>query len=103
MKIFFSLFTSLCIAIINTNAQQFINDNVVAGISGSHWQGFKSNGPATTWGFQQNDVMYVGIGGNLYNKGFSANAMGIFNGSLTKEDNRSFRKVARKKWSYRDQ
>ncbi len=86
MKIFFSLFTSLCIAIINTNAQQFINDNVVAGISGSHWQGFKSNGPATTWGFQQNDVMYVGIGGNLYNKGFSANAMGIFNGSLTKED-----------------
>ncbi len=85
MKSFFTLFILLCIATI-TSAQYFISDNVVAGISGSHWQGFKSNGPATTWGFQQNDVMYVGIGGNLYSKGFSANAMGIFNGSLTKED-----------------
>ncbi|TXJ22938.1 MAG: hypothetical protein E6Q24_19585 [Chitinophagaceae bacterium] len=85
MKHFFTLSTALCI-VIAVNAQYFINDNVVAGISGTHWQGFKSNGPTTTWGFQQNDVMYVGIGGNLYNKGFSTNAMGIFNGSLTKED-----------------
>ncbi|MCG2612947.1 tail fiber protein [Terrimonas sp. NA20] len=75
----------LCIT-INTHGQQFISDNVVAGASGTHWQGFKSNGPSTKWGFQQNDLMYIGLGGNLYNRGFSANAMGIFNGSTDRED-----------------
>ncbi|PWG78074.1 hypothetical protein [Pararcticibacter amylolyticus] len=65
---------------------QDINGNVNAGAPGSYWQGFRSNAASGIWGFQQNDVMMVGIGGNVYKKGFSANAMGIFNGSVKKED-----------------
>lgn len=68
-------------------AQQTINDNVIAGAnSNPYWQGFKSNGPTGKWGFQQNEVMFMGIGSDVYSKGFSTNAMGIMNGSQTKED-----------------
>jgi hypothetical protein len=65
---------------------QNINGNITAGASSTYWQGFRSNGPTGTWGFQQSDRMMIGIGGNVYNRGFSPNAMGIFNGSVTKED-----------------
>lgn len=69
------------------HAQQEYNHNIVAGADGiPHWQGFKSNGPTGKWGFQQNELMFIGVGGNVYNKGFSNNAMGIFNGAVTKED-----------------
>lgn len=64
-----------------------VTGNIIAGDGSSvYWQGFKSNAPTNKWGFQQNEILFVGVGGNVYSKGFSSNAMGIFNGSLTKED-----------------
>jgi hypothetical protein len=56
------------------------------GSNSAYWSGFKTNAPAGFWGFQQNERMFMGVGGNVYNRGFSPNAMGIFNGSTTPED-----------------
>lgn len=78
-------FTGLFCSVSKAQDQN-INGNVTAGAAGTYWQGFRSNAPSRTWGFQQNDLMMMGIGGNVYEKGFSVNAMGIFNGSGTKED-----------------
>lgn len=75
----------LC-SMLSLKAQQFVNDNIVAGVNAGHWQGFKSNGPTGVWGFQQNETIFIGVGGNIYNRGFSTNAMGIFNGLVNKED-----------------
>ena len=77
---------ALLCSILSLKAQQFFNDNIVAGVNGGHWQGFKSNGPTGLWGFQQNETIFIGVGGNVYNRGFSSNAMGIFNGQVNKED-----------------
>ncbi len=62
------------------------NGTYEIGSNGAYWSGFKTNAPAGFFGFQQNERMFMGLGGNVYNRGFSANAMGIFNGSTTAED-----------------
>jgi hypothetical protein len=63
-----------------------INGTVLAGNSTANFSGFKSRAPSGKWGFNQADIMVVGVGGNLYSKGFSSNAMGIFNGTTTFQD-----------------
>lgn len=69
-------------------ADLIISGNVYAGNAHSYWGGFKANTPEgeKKWGFQQNERFFAGLGGNVYNRGFSANALGIFNGSTTAED-----------------
>ena len=66
----------------------FIQGNVYAGNAHSYWGGFKAVTPEgeSRWGFQQNERFFVGLGRNVYQRGFSAHAMGIFNGSTTPED-----------------
>ncbi|MFL9483219.1 hypothetical protein ACI6Q2_10625 [Chitinophagaceae bacterium LWZ2-11] len=54
--------------------------------NGGYWQGFYSPAPSGTWAINQSDRAFFGMGGNLYSRGFSANAMGIMNGSTTAED-----------------
>jgi hypothetical protein len=56
------------------------------GTNGVYWSGFKTTAPAGIWGFQQAERAFFGLGGNVYNRGFSANAIAIFNGSTTAED-----------------
>jgi len=53
---------------------------------GGWWSGFRTTAQTGLFGFQQNDRACFGLGGNVYNIGFSANAMGIMNGSTTAED-----------------
>jgi hypothetical protein len=54
--------------------------------NGGYWQGFYSPAPTGTWSINQNERAFFGLGGNVYSRGFSPNAMGIFNGSTTAED-----------------
>jgi hypothetical protein len=58
----------------------------IIGSTAAHWNGFKSNAPTGVWGFQQSERAFLGVGGNLYNRGFSANAISLFNGNTTAED-----------------
>jgi len=53
---------------------------------GGWWSGFRTSAQTGVFGFQQNDRACFGLAGNVYNIGFSANSMGIFNGSTTPED-----------------
>ena len=77
----------LLYSVLTIDAQQIFNENIIAGgNNGLYWKGFKSTGGSGLWGFQQNEIMFIGIGSNLYNRGFSLNAMGIMNGLTTKED-----------------
>jgi uncharacterized protein YaiE (UPF0345 family) len=81
---------------INPTEKLFVNGNIVSNgnIRSDHGaitdmgylKGFYSNAGSGIWGFSQNNLFFGGIGGNLYNRGFSVNAMGIFNGSTQKED-----------------
>ncbi len=59
---------------------QLISDNT------GWWKGFKSNAGSGIFGFNQGDVFTAGIMGNVYAKGFSTNAIGIFNASTDAED-----------------
>jgi len=56
----------------NSNGVASFNSMIASGTSG--------------WGFSQSNIFFTGVGGNIYSRGFSTNAMGIFNGSTTKED-----------------
>jgi hypothetical protein len=58
----------------------------IIGSTAAYWNGFKSNAATGVWGFQQSERAFFGVGGNLYNRGFSANAISLFNGSTTAED-----------------
>jgi len=66
-----------------------IESNGISSIIGSDavwWNGFKSSAPSGQWGFVQNDRACFGVPGNIYSKGFSSNAIAIFNASTTAED-----------------
>ena len=53
---------------------------------GGWWSGFRTSAQTGVFGFNQDDRACIGLGGNVYNRGFSANSMGIMNGSTTAED-----------------
>ena len=65
---------------------QVAGDIIANGGSNASFGGFQSNAGTTKWGFNQSGRFYAGIGGNVYSKGFSTNAIGIMNGSTTAED-----------------
>jgi len=46
---------------------------------------FTAQSDIGSWGFNQKNF-YAGVGGNVYSRGFSTNAIGVFNGSVTAED-----------------
>ncbi len=56
------------------------------GTNSVYWSGFKTTAPTGIWGFQQSERAFFGLAGNIYGRGFSANAIAVFNGSATAED-----------------
>jgi hypothetical protein len=58
---------------------------VTGTISGTGANTFVSTTASGNWGFVHSNF-YAGQGGNVYSKGFSSGAIGIFNGSVTAQD-----------------
>ena len=61
-------------------------DVIADGGPSASFGGFQSNAAVTKWGFTQLGRFSAGVGGNVYSKGFSTNAIGIFNGATIPED-----------------
>jgi hypothetical protein len=62
------------------------SNNGTIGSGGGYWQGLYSPASTGVWSVNQNNRAFFGLGGNIYSKGFSDNAMGIMNGSIIAED-----------------